>query len=333
MQQQYAAMVSQRDALLNERDGLLVGLQQARRANGLEPLRARANKQRLAFPIQLLPEGRAPNIFVVDIGAQNLTHEEHAYQSLATAGPVKVTGFEPLADAARKRADSEPNVVMLNHFIGDGGAGIFHINRDDSTSSLLDSNIAFLERFEALSTMCSTIRREPVTTTRLDDVSELTDCDFLKIDVQGGELDVLKGAPTTRARAVVVHCEVEFSQLYTDQPLFGAIDEHLRSAGFELIDILNLGYATVKSLPRPIARSRLLWGEAVYMRAPDSILTLGPQKIIGAAYIAHVNYGMYDVAAEYLSILDRNGASNYANSYGAIVAAPDFELKSNVEIA
>ena len=88
LQQQYAAMVSQRDALLNERDGLLVGLQQARRANGLEPLRARANKQRLAFPIQLLPEGRAPNIFVVDIGAQNLTHEEHAYQSLATAGPV-----------------------------------------------------------------------------------------------------------------------------------------------------------------------------------------------------------------------------------------------------
>jgi FkbM family methyltransferase len=49
----------------------------------------------------------------------------------------------------------------------------------------------FLSQFMALPIMCDVVSTQGVQTTRL---SEIGECDYLKIDVQGGELDVLKGA-------------------------------------------------------------------------------------------------------------------------------------------
>jgi hypothetical protein len=205
---------------------------------------------------------------------------------------------------------------MLNHFIGDGGKRKFYINKYDPTSSLLAANLEFLDRFESLATMCAPVQVIDVATTRLDDLPDASNCDFLKIDVQGGELDVLTGAGTVLGVTLVVHCEVEFAHVYKNQPLFGDIDAHMRDAGFELIDIINTGYATVKGLPRPIASSRLLWGEAIYMRHPESIAGLSAEKIAKAAVIAHINYGMYDLAASLLAIVDTKAGTCYSELYG-----------------
>jgi FkbM family methyltransferase len=317
---QYQSLVRERDALLNERDRLLVGLQRVRRPNGFAFDSAQVHAERLDFPSEALPAGTLPKVHIVDIGAQNLTQEEHIYLPLVKAGVARITGFEPLRDAAEKRSAADSSLTMLNHFIGDGSARKFHVNRDDATSSLLPADLEFLGRFEALATMCSPVEIMNITTTKLDDIPEVADCDFLKIDVQGGELDVLKGASNALNRTVVTHCEVEFSRVYKNQPLFGDIDAHMRAAGFELVDIINAGYATVKGLPRPIARSRLLWGDAVYIRSPETIASLGADKIVKAAFIAHVNYGMYDVAASLLAVLDNQAGTHYAKVYGERLA-------------
>jgi FkbM family methyltransferase len=250
---QYQSLVQERDALLNERDRLLVSLQRAARPGGFAPDSAQVHTLRLDFPSAALPAGTVPKVYIVDIGAQELTQEEHIYLPLMKAGAARITGFEPLQHAAEKRAAKDLSLTMLNHFIGDGSDGKFHVNRDEATSSLLPADLEFLGRFEALATMCLPIEIKNISTTKLDDIPEVEDCDFLKIDVQGGELDVLRGAGKVLATTVVVHCEVEFSRVYKNQPLFGDIDAHMRAAGFELLDIINAGYASVKGLPRPIA--------------------------------------------------------------------------------
>jgi FkbM family methyltransferase len=316
MSSQYQDLVSQRDRLLNERDRLLVGLQKADRPRGLASDTSQVHAHRLPFPRSALPSGTIPKVRIIDVGAQNLSQEMHIYQPLVDEGAASIIAFEPLQKAAEERSVRDPSVQMLNHFIGDGSKRKFYINKYDPTSSLLAANLEFLNRFEALATMCSPVRAIDVITTRLDDIPEATNCDFLKIDVQGGELEVLRGASRILGVTVVVHCEVEFAHVYKDQPLFGDIDAHLRGAGFELIDIINTGYATVKALPRPIVRSRLLWGEAIYMRSPESVARLSTEKIAKAAFIAHTNYGMYDVAASLLAVLDRNAGTRYAETYG-----------------
>jgi hypothetical protein len=81
-----------------------------------------------------------------------------------------------------------------------------------------------------------------VNTLRLDEVistKHLPACDFLSIDVQGGELDVLKGSENSLRDASGVLLEVEFSEMYKGQPLFGEVDKFLRIQGFKFIRFLG----------------------------------------------------------------------------------------------
>ena len=174
-------------------------------------------------------------------------------------------GFEPIEEHAEARAKTESGVTMLNYFVGNGSKAIFRQNKFGPTSSLFPANLALLDRFQSLSEMCKPVSEHEVETTRLDDIEAVRDCDFLKIDVQGGEFDVLLGAPEVLDHTVAVHCEVEFAKGYAGQPLFGENDRNLRAAGFELIDMMNAGYATIRDLPSPLARSRLSFGVQLWV--------------------------------------------------------------------
>ena len=81
-----------------------------------------------------------------------------------------------------------------------------------------------------------------VSTKTIDDLDfngKLTDVDFMKIDVQGAELDVLKGGVNyLKNNLVGLESEVEFSSMYQDQPLFSELEIFVRQElGLELWDI------------------------------------------------------------------------------------------------
>lgn len=60
---------------------------------------------------------------------------------------------------------------------------------------------------------------------------------FLKIDVQGFEMDVLRGAVGVLDRALVVVCEANFASLYKNQCAFEEITSFLRTHGLYLVDL------------------------------------------------------------------------------------------------
>jgi FkbM family methyltransferase len=280
----------------------------------LQQIGAAVVKDAPAFPRAIFEATQTSKIAIVDIGAQDLVWEEHIYAPLQRAGATSVVGFEPLPDTGSIPRRIDPSVVMLNHFVGAGGPAVFHVTQFDPASSLFDPNTEFLSQFQDLPIMCKTVETIEVQTTRLDDIAEIGFCDFLKIDVQGGELDVLKGAERVLDKIITIHCEVEFAAVYRDQPLFSEIDTHLRTAGFELINLINAGYNRYQALPGHVASgSRLLWAEAIYCKLPLLLKRQGAEKLLKAAYIAHVNYGMYDLAAHYLAEHDKlTGASTLA---------------------
>jgi FkbM family methyltransferase len=270
------------------------------------------------FPkLSVEPSSYLP-LHLIDVGSQPLVSEDHVYSALKRSGACVITGFEAQAD---KNPPDEPNVRILTAMVGAGGPAVFHLAHFDPTSSLLEANLPFLRQFIALADMCKAVSKYPVQTTRLDDVLDILDCDFLKLDVQGGELDVLRGADRLLERAIVVHTEVEFSPVYCDQPLFSDIDIYLRAKGFELMDLVKPGHNTYAELPSCRAASRLLWSDAIYFRTVDALSKLGAQKLLRAAYIAHVNYGMWDLAAHILTRYDSRYRSNLATEYVAAVEA------------
>jgi len=65
---------------------------------------------------------------------------------------------------------------------------------------------------------------------------------LLKIDVQGGELDVLAGAKEALSDTELVLLEVSFFQFFKDGPQFHDVIAFMKSQGFVAYDIYGLQY-------------------------------------------------------------------------------------------
>jgi FkbM family methyltransferase len=64
--------------------------------------------------------------------------------------------------------------------------------------------------------------------------------DFIKIDTQGYELEILKGGENTLASAEFVLLEVSFLDIYIDCPLVSDVLSYMDSKGFVVYDICTL---------------------------------------------------------------------------------------------
>jgi FkbM family methyltransferase len=183
------------------------------------------------FRLQEILGAKPPPVRVVDVGAAE--YGKDPYASLTEQGLCEVVGFEPnAANCERRNAAAPKTHRYLPHALGDGRKRRFYECENPLTSSLYRPNDTMLHEFSRLA--LPLVAEYDIQTLKLDDVSEVTDMDYLKLDVQGAELDVILGAPRLLQGALVVHTEVEFIPMYEGQPLFGDVDVALRKAGFWL---------------------------------------------------------------------------------------------------
>ena len=269
-------------------------------------------------------------VSIVDVGAEALEFESDVYEPLLTEGRCEVIGFDPFIDPSVSAVREAPLIGsgstgpnpkrILPYFIGNGARCVFHVNRFIPTSSLFPLNMALARQFLHLTEMCETVRTLEVETRRLDDIPEIERCDFLKVDVQGSDYDVVVHASRILERTIFVHIEAEFAPLYSGQPLFVDIDRFMRSHGFELIDLVKLGWNNYRALPSTIFKSRLLWSDCIYMKEVDRLAALDPRLLIRAAYIAHVNYRKYDLAAHLLKSFDERANTSHCPVYAESLA-------------
>lgn len=158
-----------------------------------------------------------------------------------------IYAFEPVSssfNALRSRTASLANIHCFNVALGekDEGASI-NVNSFGETSSLFASN----KTNTFIDNLTSTISREAVSVISLDSfasVHQIKAIDLLKIDVQGYELHVLKGARTFLESGNIryIFCEAEFIEIYKGQPLIDGIISFLRNYGYIPVDIVNLNY-------------------------------------------------------------------------------------------
>jgi FkbM family methyltransferase len=263
----------------------------------------------------------APIIRIVDVGALWLGEGNQPYSSLLCTGAARVVGFEPIAaecEALNRRFEKE-NHVYLPYAIGDGSRNRFHRCNFDMTSSLLEPDLSWMDLFCDLSRYCQVVSVGDVQTRRLDDVPEISGVDYLKIDVQGAELDVLRGATRVLKDALVIQTEIEFIPIYRDQPLFADIDQFLRARDFMFHRFVNTqGRALRLSESEdgtPGSGGQLLWGDAVYIRPIPDWVNLDPENLLRLAVILHELYKSFDFSARLLQIYDERTGSAYFPEY------------------
>lgn len=257
-------------------------------------------------------------INILDIGAA--LNEQPPYQSLVDAGRAKIIGFEPnLEECERlKQCYGEPH-CFFPYFVGDGRSAIFHETNWVLTGSLYEPNSPLLEKFQNLAELVTPVGKHPVNTTRLDDIDEISDVDFVKIDVQGSELAVFQNGLRALSGTLLIQTEVEFVELYKGQPMFADVDSFLRGAGFQFHAFNGFGSRTFKPLVvnGDINQGvrQALWSDALYVRDWMSLDVLDATKLKKYAVLAHDLLQSYDLAHLVLLTLDKKTGGSFAARY------------------
>lgn len=242
-----------------------------------------------------------PSVDVVDVGAMWFGVENVAYKGLLRNNVARVVGFEPVqAECDKLNKLGLKNHTYLPYFIGDGSERTFYLTNQSMTSSLYPPNEAFLKAFNHLHEVTTVVGTHQVSTKRLDDIPEIANVDYIKCDVQGGDLDVLKGAVARLRQAVCVQVEVEFLPMYAGQPLFAEIDTFMRAQGYVLHTLQHIQGRALKpvvvagNLERPL--NQILWSDAVFVRDFMKLAELSPEQLLKLALVVHEVYGSFDLA-------------------------------------
>jgi FkbM family methyltransferase len=172
---------------------------------------------------------------------------------------------DPVSAAVlRKRFLGDPNLVVVQSALGaDCGNAVFNINRSRATNSLLMMTRATTGLLNQLTT---TVERIDVTVTTLDETIRahaFPACDIIKLDLQGHDLEALKGAKVALKSAKVVIVEVWFTLIYARSATFAAICEFMSEHGFAIYSLAGLHYSTA---------GRLLWSDALFVRTDAEVL-------------------------------------------------------------
>jgi len=261
---------------------------------------------------------RCPKIKVIDVGAMDVGEKDCPCRKLSQINACEIIGFEPDEKECDK-LNQTGNGQYLPYIIGDGGKHTFRTCNYNMTSSLHEPNTALLEKFRCLEELTRVVNRREVSTKRLDDISQIKDADFLKIDVQGAVAEVLSGAKNTLKDVVAVHTEVIFVPMYIGQSRLGQVDNLLQDSDFLFHCFYGVGGRAFKpfivdgKIDSPLRQ--LLWADAVYIRNFMNYDSVSPQKLLKLAVILHEVYGSYDLAHYVLAEYDRQSKTDLSKQY------------------
>jgi len=179
---------------------------------------------------------------VVDIGANRGQFALIARRSLPEA---RIVSFEPLREPAalfRSVFHSDPNVTLHEFAIGPEEKSMtIYITEADDSSSLLP--ISSLQNHLFAGTLPKEERIIEVKP--LNVVLHAKDVQppaLLKLDVQGFELEALKGCLSLLPLFSYIYVECSFVELYEGQSLAHEVISFLSEYGFSLSGIYNLFY-------------------------------------------------------------------------------------------
>ena len=167
-----------------------------------------------------LVENKLINLKVMDVGARGGFSDYWAIYKDC----IKLIGFEP----------GEKREGCLQCALGDGKSKTFYITRYASSCGFYPPNIDFCNRLQN-KYFLNVLDAKEIPTITLDSLNLKPD--FIKLDTEGSELDILCNGLHTLESCLGVSVEFEFQELFKGQHLFEDVNKFLKEQGFRLYDL------------------------------------------------------------------------------------------------
>jgi FkbM family methyltransferase len=197
---------------------------------------------------------------LLDVGAHQ---GQFSLIALHTKPSVPIVAYEPqsgAADTFRKVIAEAGHVTLHQLALGDSESHAeINISRRTDSSSLLPTSAELPKLFKDT----EHYSKERVSVARLDSFPEHWQearRAFLKIDVQGLELQVLRGAKEALKHCAYVYVECSHVELYQGQALFDEVNAFLEKNGFR----------TTKRLNEDIIDGRLIQADYLFERTSET---------------------------------------------------------------
>lgn len=255
-------------------------------------------------------------IGIIDIGARDGLNP--MFKEVAAL--IDAVGFEPdIEECKRLNKDTSKSAMYRSLVLFPFGLGnrdgqrTLHLCRSRGASSLYKPDRFFLDRFPGAERFDIesqlTIPVRSLDGIVGDPAIHLPKCiDFIKIDTQGSELDILQGGRKILCSQIVaVEVEVEFAGLYKSQPLFRDVDALLSECGFTLFKLRRVEWVRKGFEHQPqLSAGQLVFGDALYLRDPlnSRHQPWMPQSAHQAEALILLStlYDLHDFALEMISV-------------------------------
>ena len=239
-------------------------------------------------------------LWIADIGASGGINKRWS----RITDYYKAILFEPDPREYKQLKDiKNNNLIVLNSALSDSTSEM-HLNlcKRQEVSSFYTPNFNFIknypdhQRFEIVEQILL-----PVDTLnnqlRKNSIEEI---DFIKIDVQGHELPILKGSDEYLKNVIGMEVEVEFVEVYENQPLFFEVDYFIREKDFELYDLKRYFWKNKHEIYSKESKGQLIFGDALYFKKPEKLLSIqniDEKKILRSVFV-YLSYGYVGLARE-----------------------------------
>lgn len=171
---------------------------------------------------------------LIDVGANKgqfslLVREHHTAAAIYAVEPLAESG-----DIYSAHFASDDKVTLLRCAAGSRqDSQTINISGRADSSSMLPITAAQESAFPGTAqTGTRTVPVEPLDS--LIDAGAVASPLLIKLDIQGYELEALKGMPRLMAKADYIYMELSFTALYADQPLASDVVSWLSVRGFDL---------------------------------------------------------------------------------------------------
>ncbi len=267
-------------------------------------------------------------IQICDIGASPVDKTDFIENLLINTNS-KLIGFEPNNNEFQKLDKNSPKKKYYDFAIGDGTEKILNVCKAVGMSSFLKPDLNYLKNFYGFEEWSEIINEIKVKTKKLSNIRD--EIDFLKIDVQGYESEVIKYGKNKIKDCLIVQLETSPTPLYKDEATFAYTIVQLEKLGFFLHMFNNVNTRSFK--PTIISKNpyvglhHLFQLDCVLIKKLKIIESYNVDDLKKLILILFHSFKSYDLVDYLVRLLDKKTNNKNIDKFRNILSKTKIEKK------